>query len=532
MKAKILKAKWYIVLFVAAFALMMLYQFVWTSADRLPGNDSYTHIAKAAILKEQGLEKASYASILPFTYWSTIRADNTLVYDYYLLVLTEVLTSIASLKVYIALVFAFTTTLFAKIINYRQSNVLLGAGIALVASVFNIAFLLKFTELRSLVISIITFFITLGILFIYKKRFWILIPVAFVMTLVHTTVFLLFVPIAILLVCDFKAWKKYLSAVGFIFMGIIAAIIVFPSSNFYQILVIQPIIPFIYRTIPFAIDGAFEVKGDLTNPSYLLVSNIINIVALFGGLLLYGLALTRKIKFSFERFKLASFLLFVLFFILDLFSRRFSDYLTPAMIIFAILHKDEMLGLLAKVKPIFVKYKYYAIVFGLIALVGFSYVFYDKYLKDNFTNTDYRGDKKSNMPESWEASMYINKYLSDETYIYNDAWEDFPYLLYYSQNHKYAAGMELGFLYMYEPDMLRFYQDFRSNNGFVDSTNDLIYTREKVSFKQYISDNFKSKTILVKKGKTEKMSKFLLENYQRFGLDKAFDDDYYTIYRF
>lgn len=530
MKKFINKHKFSILIFCITLGLMLLYQFVWISPVRLGGNDSYTHLAKAEILKTSGIEEASYPAILPFTYWASINADNTLVFDYFLIVLTSISSSIAFLKVFIAIYFALAVSLFNKVLVHGQKHRSTIFLIALVGSVFNIAFFLKFTELRSLVFSIVMFFLTLALLFIYKKKYWLLIPIAFIYTLIHTTVFLMFVPIFALLVFDIKNWKKYLSMFLYCITGIFFAVLIYPSQNFYIILAIQPIIPFIYKTIPFKIDGAFEVAGDLTNPGYLLASNVVNILVLVIGLITYTLHYSKKIKLDLDKYKTTSFLLFILFFLLDLFSRRFSDYLTPAMLIFLVLNIDSVFILFTKIKPFIVKNKYLLIVVGLICMIGFSFVFYNKYLKDNFTNTDYKGDIKSDLPESYGASVYINNYIEKGSVIYNNAWEDFPYFIYYSPDYKYAAGMELGFMYLYDPAMLKFYQDFRAMRDFTETGDDLIYT-DNSSFQDFIFTKFDSSVIVIKKGTSEEMSDYLLDNYYTVGVEKAYEDEFYTIYR-
>jgi len=524
------KNKYYLIIFASCFGLMLLYQFVWTSPDRLAGNDSYTHIAKAEILKEFGFEKASYKEMLPFTYWATINADNTLVYDLYLSILVSIFTSITALKVYISLLFAASATLFYKLINKERRSGLYNCALVFSASVLNIAFLLKFTELRSLVFSIILFYTSLAVLFIYKKKFWLFIPISFFYTLIHTTVFLIFVPIFILIVFDIKNWRKYISAFAYVLIGIGAAVLIYPSSNFYQILAVQPIIPFIYKTASFQIQGAFEVAGDLTNPSYLLISNIVNIFALIVGTIIYFGVIRSKSKINIINIKTASFVLFLLFFILDLFSRRFSDYLTPSMIIFASLHFDDVLLLVKRAKPIVIKYKHILCVILALFLIVFGFFFYQKYLKDNLTNTDYKGDLKSNMPETYQASLFINKSVTKGEYIFNDAWEDFPYFIYYSRDYKYAAGMELGFMYLYDSEMLRFYQDFRDYNGFTETDTDLIYARTNQSFKEIIQTKFKSNTLVIKKGMNEDISNYMLDNYQKLNIKKLYEDSYYVIY--
>jgi len=183
-------------------------------------------------------------------------------------------------------------------------------------------------------------------------------------------------------------------------------------------------------------------------------------------------------------------------------------------------------------KPIIIKFKTYIIITTVIGIAVFGVLFYNRFLKDNLTNTDYQGNKKSNLPETYATSQFVNNHIPVGSIIYNDAWEDFPYLIYYSQNYRYAAGMELGFMYMYDSEMLRFYQDFRSNSGFEVKDNELVYKYNNKSIKDFIKQKFSSSTILVKKGKGEKMSNYLLENYQKVGLGKAFEDDFYTIYRF
>jgi hypothetical protein len=532
MKKFIAKYKYFLLTFAITFVLMMVYQFIWTSPDRLAGNDSYTHLAKAEIMRDSGFEKASYPSIVPFTFWGMIDSDNTLVYDMFLVAVTSISSNITFLKVFVAIVFALAITLFYKLASKSEMNKLTLFILVLASSILNIAFFLKFTELRSLVYSIILFYVTLAILFFYKDHYRLLIPIAFIYSLIHTTVFLVFAPIGILLLVDRKNYKQYLLCFAYVLIGIVLAILVYPSQNFYQILIIQPIIPFIYKMASFPINGAFEVQGDLTNPTYLLISNLVNILAvLFAGVVYVGLIL-KMFEFKYDKFKFASFVIFVLFFILDLFSRRFSDYLTPTMLIFIVLHKEELSYLLGKLKISFLKYRYIAsaglIVFGVV----FLFFFYNKFLKDNLTNTDYKGDKKSNLPETYNASMYINSNVPEGSFIYNTAWEDFPYLIYYSRDYKYATGMELGFLYMYDSKMLRFYQDFRENRGFEEKDGQLIYSREDVEFKSYVSSKFKSNIILMKKGSLEKMTNYMTDNYDDFGLFKLEEDDYYVVYGF
>jgi len=531
-KSKIAKNKWYIAIFVAAFAVMMFYQFVWTSADKIPSNDSYSYLAKAAILQRSGLDAASYTHILPFTYWHMLGADNTLGFDYFMIVLTAIFTSIQALKVYIALLFAAMALIFARLLKYPSRDNRAVIALVFISVVGNIAFFLKFIELRPLVYSIILYFLALVLLLIYRRRYWLLAPLAFVMTMIHTSVFLLFIPIFILFILDIKSWRNYLLYLGYIFGGIFLAILVFPGANFYQILAVQPIIPIIYKTIPYPIDGAFEVKGDLTNPTYLVVSNLINLCFIAVLVILYVLHFTGKRKLKLNLQKSTTALLFLLFFALDLFSRRFSDYLTPTMLLFVYWHWDDIFARIANLKPLIIKFKTYLSIATVIGIAVFGVLFYNRFLKDNLTNTDYQGNMKSNLPETYATSQFINANIPVDSIIYNDAWEDFPYLIYYSQNYRYAAGMELGFMYMYDSEMLRFYQDFRTDSGFEIKNNELIYKYNNTSIKTFIKQKFTSSTILVKKGKGEKMSNYLLENYQKIGLSKTFEDEFYTIYQF
>jgi len=526
------KHKYTFLIILVAFLLMLVYQFIWISPNSLGGNDSYSYLAKAQLLRTLGLGAASYPSLLPFTFWAVIKTDNTLIFDYLVAGLLYIGTSIAFFKIVISILFACSSVVFYKVASQKVRYSLPVFIFILVCIFGNIAFFLKFAELRPLIFSIVLYFLTLSILFLYNNKNLFLIPIAFAYTLLHTTVFLTFVPVVALAIFDHKNWKSYLQSLLYLFIGITLAVLIYPAPNFIEILAIQPIIPFIYRTIPFKIDGAFEVAGDITNPGYLLASNVINILMLASAILLYGLHLSKKFRFKMDRFKLTSFSLFGLFFCLDLFSRRFSDYLTPTMIVFGLLHFDDFAKLAKLTWPFILKHKYALISVALVLFIGFSFVFYNKYLKDNFTNTDYQGNEKSDLPDPYGPAAYIDSNIAKDSYIYNDAWEDFPFFAYYAPNYKYAAGMELGFMYLYDHSMLHFYQDFRADNGFKDTGSDLIYTLCNISFKDYIHSNFKSNLLVIKKGNSEKMSKFLLDNYSRFGLKKVFENDFYTLYQF
>lgn len=517
---------------------MLFYQFVWIGKERLAGNDSYTHITKAELLLKDGINAASYKNILPFSMWGELDADNTIPFD---ILITPLVGDnyLIKIKIYIALLFAvlgvYSYTILSTSIE-KSYEKFVAISITLLSFIINVGFFLKLTELRSLVLSVLLYLMALHLIFIYKKKEWLLIPIAFVYTLIHTTSFLLIIPIGIFLVVNPEKWKEYFQYTLYIICGIIAAALIFPTNNFLEIIVWHPLIPINYLLADFPIEGAYEVKGDWRTPHNLLITNGLNIICLLTILFIYIKSFYKggfKGIFKYSVEQRAGLLTFFTFVLLDLFSRRFSDYITIICIVTITLHWDLLRQLFYNLREIFIKKKplLYAIFLVLLLVTPIViYTFYVSFIKDNIENVNHDGEKiVSSEAEPFGVGRFISKQYAEDTYIYNSAWEDFPFIFYQGRDLKYAAGMELGFIYFYNKDMLEFYQDFRANRNFEIINGELRYMPFNVDSHNFIKENFKSRVILLKKGKYEPMTNRLIENKEELNLNIVYEDPFYIV---
>lgn len=517
--------------FLTLLSFMLLYQFYWIGPDRLAGNDSYTHITKSELIlsKDRGLKSASYPNILPFTLWGKLESDNTIPFD---LFITPFIGTnyLFKTKIYISLMYALIGAIAFHLANKKIRNSILLFTVIISSFILNVGFFLKFTELRSLVLSVLFYFLTGYILFIYRRKYYLLILIAFLYTMLHTTSFLMLIPVGSIFLFEPERWKSHMKQAGFIIIGILLAVIIFPSNNFLQTFIWQPLIPFHYILADFSIDGAYEVKGDWRTPYNLLLSNGINMLIASITITIY---LSKRSLKKFTASQKASLIAFLGVIFLDLFSRRFSDYMTLSGLLVFILHYQLYIKYAETLYKYLIRSKLAIggiITFIFITIIFGSLFLYSRFLKDNLSNQNSSGEIiSSSEPEPFGAGRFLNENYPNGTYVYNAAWEDFPFIFYKAREFKYAAGMEVGFMYLYDKEMLRFYQDFRAKENFELKESELIYIPEDIPFDQYISSKFNSNLIMLKKGRFEIMTQYLKDNASILGLDTVYEDPYYII---
>ena len=511
--------------FLSVFVVFALYQFLWIGASQLAGNDSYTHLAKTNIFITEGFEEAKYEHMLPYTAWTDLHTDNTLVYDLLIAPLTYFPNQIIAAKLFTCLLAGVIASVFftVSVRISKRSKLSLAATLLLFA---NYAFFLKFTELRSLVFSILFFFLTAAVVLYGRRRYYLLSPIAFFYTLLHTSAFLMLLPLVVVLLADLKQFKHNLLMFAYSILGMLAAVLIFPAPNFLQIFVLQPVIPLFYLRSAFEIEGAYEVKGEIRTPLNFLITNLFSTFVLLS--LLAAIIRNRYFR-KLTPGQSASILLFVILVTLTFISRRFSEYISPAALLMVSINAEFISRQFIKLKGILQKNAKIKLAFVLLVLISlpvFAFVFYTKFIRDNLE----RADLGQGLPDSYNAAVFANTRLPEGALLFNHDWTDFPFFAYYAPVHKYAAGMELGFMYLHNPYMLRFYQDFRSYRNLEIRDGELIYTLNNLNAFHLIQSEFGSNYLLMRKGKSEKTTALLLQNYQEFGLEKEFEDENYVIF--
>jgi hypothetical protein len=513
--AKLKKLLPYFVTFAIVTLIYLVYQFYWVGADRLAGNDGYYYLARAKAMAEQGLAAGGTQNYTPFTLWGMLNGDNTIGYILFILPLSLFQNPIIAAKIFSSILIGLIAAVMHFLLNKKLQKPLI-SGLLVFAGLFvNTAFFLKFTEIRALIIGVFLYFITLYILLIYRKRYWLLTPIAFLYVFFHTSAYLMLMPIALLFLTkpSRSEFKKLGKIALYIIGGMAVAFIIFPASNFIQIYSIQVVIPIIYLFAPFSIDGGYENKGDWRTPENLVLSNLFNILLIVIALVIFWKKYKTK---KMDSYQTTSFIIFIVMVFLDLLSRRFSEYMAPSCLIFCTLWFTEIQTLIKEGLKYLKSNRFAQLAIALCLIAGlgiFGYKFYGKYIQNDTDNTNYQGDMKTVEPETWGVAKYIVKNIPAGSYIYNDAWEDFPSLFYKAPGYKYAAGMEVGFMYLYDKDMLKFYQDFRSGK-IIDNSSDIIKKK------------FNSHIVLIRKGKYEKASIKSLSGNTTL----LYEDQFYQMY--
>jgi len=505
---------------VAAFSF---YEFFWIGVHKLPGADSYAYIRRAAEVLSGGLSRLNFDNYLQNSLWNDLHADYT---NFFVLTLVPFAWGnlFVTDKIFIILfdLILAGAVFFALAGRGRTStekrfDLYFAAGVTLFFFFANIGFFLRLTEARPHLFSILFFWLEVFLIFIYRKKPWLLLPLVFIHTWWHISSFIVLVPVLLAL---FLSKPKDFRPLGYSLLGLGLGLILHPQFPNHAILYFYQIaIPIVYRISPFPIDGAFENK-----PNWQILPFV---TANFGQIVLLGVLVglfvwSKKAKFS--KLEWGSVGLFGIFGALSLVSRRFADYWAVSSVVVLWIFRERIFWGIKGVWGFLGKNwgrRVVALVLAVAVLGALGAGVYWKYFRNDLGGVDYQGNVAANYPEDKGAGEWLAQNALPDSVIYDSAWEEFPMLMFYASHMHFSVGEELGFVYLHDRELLRIYENLRDGKELEQVEGNLIYQPLNKEFKRLLIEKFGAEYAVVKKGRTEKLPDLL----KAAGYQPVFEDD-------
>lgn len=421
MRIKILHAP---LVFIAAFAFIYPVQFSTTS---IPGFDGYYHIKFAAITAAQGL--ITDFPWFPYSFWNDHFADHHFLYHIFLIPFT-----------FYDLIFGakLSTVFFFSVVAVVFYELLVKSRIpcpwiwVVVLAIASHIFLYRMCLPRASVIALS--FLFLGQYFILgKNRKWLFVlSVLFVWLYGGFTIFILLAFFMLLSQWLLEKQSDYKTMFA-ILAGIAVGLITHPYFPENLILV---------YTQTFAAGISRVVVGGGEWYPYKFGEWIeahiwISLLLLFA----LGVFIAAKEKPRFDT--LGWLLFFVATFIMTLNSRRFIEYLIPAMVMAsASLFRDATFRW-REIVPREWIVPALSIVAILLLLFGVHQV--------EAVEKKLKGSSRESARYK-QAALWIKEH-GPATTVFNTDWDDFPELFFYNAQSGYVAGLDPAFLYLYNKEM-------------------------------------------------------------------------------
>jgi hypothetical protein len=473
-------------LFLAFTAFLAAVQF---STPNLAGNDGYYHIKMAYLMRTEGLKP-------PFTWLPlTILNEGAFVDHHFLFHVLLVPFTFGDLRLgakIASVIFPALTFLTAWVLLCRQKvtyAALWAAGLLIVSE----AFLYRMSMPRAQSLSLL--FLFLGLIFLFEKRYRLLIPLAFLYVWLYNAFPLLILiggiyTVVIGLVEKRFAWRP----LAYITTGAVLGLVInpyFPENLIFQF---------------------HHIGGKLFDPTAIRVGNewypydttqlIENsgptFIVLMAGILALGFRERRM-----DVLTGTSLLLAFLFGAMVFESRRFIEYFPPFVLLFAAL---AIAPFLAREQGAVGRRRRWAAPALFAAVLLYSGI-------STLQGAQHSLQSSKPYQRYALASTWLAANTAPGDHVFQTDWDDFPALFFYNTHNTYTIGLDPTYMEIQDPDLFERWVDI--GKGKVDNPSGEI--RETFNAEYVLTDL--------------KHDEFLKEARNDPAMIEMFADDYAVVFR-
>ncbi len=482
MNKKIKGGIWYLALFTIVFS----YFFFLQSPEVLPDPDSFYHARISQILGEGKIQENF--PYLKFTTLNDGYIDHHFLYHLFLVPFVKLMDPLQGVKIAQAFLSSLFVLLFYWFLKKERIKYSFFWTLLLVLSS---PFIFRVLLIKANSLSLI--FLILGLYFIFNKKYWQLFVVSYFYVLAYGGW-----PLMVILAIFFltarwaeqhliaQKWKQGLK-------GLLVRLKILKKKSFLEkensmilFSVLNGVLlgiflnPYFPKNLYFYYQQIIQIGivnyGDKVNvggewSSYpfldLMSASIIVFIFLSLSLVIFFIFFKKQNVKS-----LTLFFLLGMFFLATLKSRRYVEYLIPFSILFSAFSityflKDEFYKEFKKLFWVsYVKFKFVFFVLASVLIWGFVFISFEGVLevkKDLSQGSNYNYYKG--------ASDYLKNNSRPGDIVFHGDWDDFPPLFYHSPDNYYIVGLDPTFMYNYDKDLYRAYEDItmgRDRNSLYD----------------------------------------------------------------
>jgi len=439
---------WYLLIFLVAFLFLFYLQYNSAFADP----DSFYHIKISEVLRDQGiLDKFPW---LKYTVLNDSYTDQHWLYHVLMVPFVSFLQPIVGGKVYTVLLGAILITVFYWLL--KKLHVKWAPAFALVLLLVN-PFVFRISLLKAPVFSLL--FLLIGLYLIFSYRYKSLFVLSFLYVWSYGGFLLILLMTGLYALISFllthsprhyfrnffrdKDVKLFLASL----LGVSAGVIInpfFPQNlKFYWQQLVQ--IGIINYQDKIGVGGEwYPYKFTELIPNTIFVSLI-----LVFALLMFFLKIKKQ-----RRVTITLFILFSVFLLLTLKSRRYVEYYVPFAVLFGAViisrfwQMPEMQEMLKTFRQNFRQRRLLMIVVGMYLVIVIPFVAI-RDIKSNKTSLD------QGIPSTKFAAAMTwlkNNSQPGEIVLHSD-WDEFPVLFYHNSHNYYIVGLDPTFMYNYDQSL-------------------------------------------------------------------------------
>ena len=450
-----------------------LFSFVQSGTSALVGTDGYYHARMGWLIRDQGLKPAFVW--LPMTILSeTAFYDHHLLYHLYLAIFSGVDPALdggqsltAGVKVASIILPSLAFMAFWWLL--RSQGIRWAAFWSLGLFVVSEAFLYRMSMPRAQAASLLV--LILGLLWLFQRRYWLLLPLGFVYVWLYNAFPLLLVIGSVYLLATWITERRFeWQAVAFPAAGVILGLLINPYFPDNIAFIINHLLP--------KIGESSTRLGNEWYPyeTWTLVENSgFALLAMVLGVLAWG---WRKERMN--RVTLTIFIVAILFAFMLFRSRRFVEYFPAFALLFAVV----------SIAPLFEEWLAGRSGWNKLALVGLVALLA---LPAALTLTQAREAVGRSKPADRyaEAAIWLHDNTPADTLVFQTDWDDFTRLFFYNLNNIYTAGLDPTYMELLDADL---YDEWRKiTRGKVDQPGGIIAARFGAS---YVFSDLKHKDFL------------------------------------
>jgi hypothetical protein len=486
MNIKLKRGIWYLVLFGVIFSYFSFLQL----PQVLPDPDSFYHARIGQILAGGKIQENF--PYLKFTTLNDGYIDHHFLYHILLAPFVKLMDPLQGVKIVQALI----SSLFVLLIYwFLKKEKIKYSLLWILILALNSPFIFRVLLIKANSLSLI--FLLLGLYFIFNKKYWPLFAISYFYVLAYGgwPLMLIMVIVYVIsksleniffgsksknkiekLINKISPFKKekflvaegsniFFASVNGIFLGVFLNPY-FPKnlSFYYQQIVQIGIVNY---------GDKVNVGGEWSSYPFWELINSSGIVSifLFLSLILFFISFKKQNAKS-----LTLFFLTAIFLLATLKSRRYVEYLIPFAVIFSAFSLNYFLKdkFFIEIKKIFwtfyVKFKVLFFILASVLIWGFIFISFDSVLE---VKRDLSLGSSFNYYKG--AGEYLKNNSKPGSIVFHCDWDDFPPLFYHSPENYYIVGLDPTFMYNYDEELYKEYENITMGLDRHDLYNKILY---------------------------------------------------------
>jgi hypothetical protein len=470
MNKKLKRGIWYFILFGVIFSYFSFLQL----PQVLPDPDSFYHARLSQILGAGKIQENF--PYLKFTTLNDGYIDHHFLYHLFLVPFVKIFDPLQGIKIAQALLTSLFIFLFYWFLKKEKIKYSLFWTLLLA---LNSPFIFRVLLIKANSFSLI--FLLLGLYFIFNKKYWPLFTLSYLYVLAYGGWPLMFLMVIFYVISKSLENVFFVSKIRKIIEKLINKISPFKKEKFFKkeslmifftgingILLGVFLNPYFPKNLSFYYQQIVQIGivnyGDKVNvggewsvyPFWeLLNSSGVIFIFFFLALILFFISFKKQNAKS-----LTLFFLSALFLAATLKSRRYVEYLIPFVILFSafsvsLFLKDEFFKEVKKIFwTLYIKFKVIFFIIVSILIWGFVFISFNDVIevkRDLSHGSDFNYYKG--------AGVYLKNNSKPGDIVFHADWDDFPPLFYHSPNNYYIVGLDPTFMYNYDKDLYREYEN-------------------------------------------------------------------------